>query len=426
MSVSVLILEDDDDKAIAIDRVVRSSASEARVVRVSDASAARLRLSQEVFTLLVLDIAVPPIRGRPVQDDAGLSLLDELELGRHLKMPMHIVGLTAHDSILKAVGSRFASRAVTLIRYDAAATDWEQALGARVWFMSRSDAGSAAETPSYGTDLAIVCALHDPELTAVLSNGWKWRPDRISGDPTIYYRAKFTAGTDQRSAVAAAACQMGMTASAVLAMKMIFQFRPRYIVMAGITAGRLGEVNGGDVIIANPTWDWGSGKIASAESGEDPVFSSSPGQLPLKPHAREICQFFASQADELGHIRRDWSTPPAWPLKLRVGPLASGSAVVEHAGTMAQIRGQHRKLIGVEMEGYAIHVAAEEAPEPQPTAIVAKGVVDFGVPGKDDELHAYAAYTSAQVVKRLAERYFWNALPDELLVRGQSAMRQPV
>ena len=37
----------------------------------------------------------------------------------------------------------------------------------------------------------------------------------------------------------------------------------------------------GDIIISDPTWDWGSGKIASKDGR--PVFLPSPHQLDLDP-----------------------------------------------------------------------------------------------------------------------------------------------
>lgn len=55
---------------------------------------------------------------------------------------------------------------------------------------------------------------------------------------------------------------MGMPAAASLAMKMIMTFRPAFVGMVGVAAGVKGRTNFGDVIAADPTWDYGSGKHA--------------------------------------------------------------------------------------------------------------------------------------------------------------------
>ena len=70
-----------------------------------------------------------------------------------------------------------------------------------------------------------------------------------------------------------------------------------------------------------------------------------------------------------------------------------------------QIRGQHRKTLGVEMETYGMFVAAEESPEPQPRCFSLKSVCDFADPSKDDAHQAYAAYTSAAALRAFCEGY---------------------
>jgi nucleoside phosphorylase len=412
VSLSVLVVEDNDEKYIAIAEVIESNADgSAAITRAGDLSAARGFLNSNQFDLLVLDIAVPPLPRRSAQPDGGVQLLEELEAGSHLRMPTHIVGMTAFEDVYAAAIPRFASRAVSLIRYDLTSNEWAAALATRVWFSLRAKSDEDQGRKGWNVDLAIVCALHDPELRAVLNNGWTWKPERRPNDPTVYYRASFSTTEGVKEAVAAAACQMGMTASAVLAMKMILQFRPQFIAMAGISAAQTGQANLGDVLVANPTWDWGAGKIVEGTDQGTTKYLSAPSQLPLKSALRERLQFFSGQNLALEQIRQSWPDPPTSVLRVRIGPVASGSAVVEDRATMDRIKQQQRELLGVEMEGYAVHVAAEEAPEPQPTAFVAKSAVDFGIPGKADTMQAYAAFTSARVIALFAEKYLWGSLP---------------
>lgn len=409
--IAVLIVEDDDTKFDAILKLVREAADEAVIQRAGELGTARRLLRATRFDLLILDIAIPTLAGRSASPDAGAQLLEELEHGDHLRMPTHIVGLTAFEDVVRDVGPRFASRTVSLVYYDPTSSDWSHALRSRVWFSLRTKAEESSAARRFETDLAIVCALPDPELRAVLRNGWTWTLDRKVGDPTVYHQARFTTRSGEKTAVAAAACQMGMTATAVLAMKMTLQYRPQYIAMAGITAAREGQASLGDILVANPTWDWGSGKISASSDGGESNYENAPSQLTLRASVRERLVYLAGQTSSLEAIRQAWHEPPVTGLRLLIGPVPSGSSVVQDDATMERIRKQHRKLLGVEMEGYGIHVAAEEAPDPQPTAFVMKSVVDFGVPGKNDVARSYASFTSARLLRLFAEEYLWGDMP---------------
>lgn len=88
-----------------------------------------------------------------------------------------------------------------------------------------------------------------------------------------------------------------------------------------------------------------------------------------------------------------------------IGPLASGASAVAEKSMSAEIAGQHRKLLGVEMEAYGILAAAEEATTPRPEAIVLKGVSDYLDETKDDSMQRCAAYTSAAVLGAFVSEY---------------------
>jgi len=81
--------------------------------------------------------------------------------------------------------------------------------------------------------------------------------------------------------------------------------------------------------------------------------------------------------------------------------MASGASVVAAREFAASIAGQHKDLLAIEMEGYAVMAAAECATAPAPIAIVIKSVCDFADAKKTDDWQAYAAYTSAAFADRL-------------------------
>lgn len=64
-----------------------------------------------------------------------------------------------------------------------------------------------------------------------------------------------------------------MTASSVLTLKMIHQFKPEYVVMPGIAAGTgtlaiSSDQEYGDVLLADSVWNYSNGKYVSPHMAE--------------------------------------------------------------------------------------------------------------------------------------------------------------
>jgi nucleoside phosphorylase len=193
-------------------------------------------------------------------------------------------------------------------------------------------------------------------------------------------------------------------------MKMINSFKPKYVAMTGITAGIKGKTQHGDIVVADPAWDWGSGKWVSSDGKL--TFSQAPHQLSLNTSLRSKFKLFSRNKAVMSQIKSDWmGDAPSYELVLHVGPLASGASVLADGKTIEEIRRQHRQLLGVEMETYGLYVAAEEAPSPKPQYFSIKSVVDFGDGEKDDKFQKYAAFTSTRALKYFTEMYL---LDDEL------------
>ncbi len=193
---------------------------------------------------------------------------------------------------------------------------------------------------------------------------------------------------------AAAAPRKGMPASAVLASKIITTFRPKYIAMAGITSGYSSKTNYGNVIAADPVWDWGSGKLINRDGKT--VFEPEPHQLDLEVDIRTQLKLMANDVTGLAHVRSEWQgEKPEHGLSVRVGPVASGAAVLRMTETHKRILQQHLGLLGIEMEAYAVFCVDQESTMPRPTVFSLKSVVDFADADKDDRYQKYGAYTSA-------------------------------
>jgi nucleoside phosphorylase len=197
---------------------------------------------------------------------------------------------------------------------------------------------------------------------------------------------------------------MGLTATAVLSTKIVSRYRPRYLIMAGIAAGIRGVTNIGDILVAETTWDYGSGKITNLIG--DKKFAPDPRSLTLDIEIKEIILQAKREGRFLDEIYRAWpGVKPSTVINVQVGPVLSGAAVVQDATVIESIKAQTRKLLGVEMETYAVFYSAYNSLKPRPIPISIKCVCDYADEDKNDNFQAYASFVSAHYIYRLALEY---------------------
>ena len=83
-------------------------------------------------------------------------------------------------------------------------------------------------------------------------------------------------------------------------------------------------------------------------------------------------------------------------LEARVGPMASGSSVIQDASVVQRIVSGNRKLLGLEMEAFGMYFTAHNWIKPCPKFLSVKAVCDFADLEKNDKAHSYAAFSSAE------------------------------
>lgn len=396
---NICIVDDDNEKRSAIRNVIEgSSGNESNIVEAASMSAAKGLLRGQEFDLLVLDIALPDLEGGEPSPSGGLELVDELLRSDRYNLPTHVVGITALDEVYDVAVERFGRELWSVLRYNRSSVEWSELLAARIRQLLR---GNQVGEQAFDYDLAIVTALREPELSAVLDLDWGWRTEDRPGDATRYHVGEYERrnGTTGR-VVAARAPRMGMPAAAALASKMGMQFRPKFISMVGICAGRTEDTNLGDIVVANPSWDYGSGKHALVDGRQ--VFEPAPHPFPLTTHVRGLVEEYEGEHEALNRFRSDFrgNKPPTMP-RLHIGPFASGAAVIARSEMMGEIKTQNRKLLAIDMEAYGVASAATELPKPQPDFLMLKGVSDFADEQKNDAYREYASYMSVQMLARL-------------------------
>jgi nucleoside phosphorylase len=400
----ILVVEDNSDKLRHVLNCLESvpGCVSDQIHSARDSQEAKRYLRENQYDLMILDISLPDRPESLPIPDGGIKLLEEvLDRDVYLK-PREVIGLTAFADVLEVAGRRFAEDLWLVIQYDPTEDAWAEQLRRKIRYLLLVK--RTGPIPDYGSYMCVVTALPEPEQAAVLGLAWDWQKLELPSDPTVYHRGSIIKNEQKQVIVTACAARMGLTATAILSMKMITHFQPRYLAMVGILAGIGGRCSLGDVIAADPCWDWGSGKYEI--KGRLHQFAAAPYQVNINSFLRSKLSLLSSKQSEFDEIRRDWKGPKVdTALRMHIGPVASGASVLEDPKVADSILQQHRKLIGIEMESYAVLAAADEAPLPQPKAFALKSVCDFADTQKNDDYQQYAAYTSAAALRVFVERY---------------------
>lgn len=402
--IKVLIVEDDEEKRSAVLAAIGlvPKSSTISITEVSTILDAKERMLTTTFDLCILDVRLPNRSNESPKPKGGVELANLVCSSPRYKRPKSIIALTAYEESRQETIDAFAGHNVVVLHYDRSVAGWEATIIGQIEQLLTNSLKSVEE---FDFDVCIITALQDPELNAVLRLEYGWISKQCPSDSKQFYEGSLTVHARTMRIAAMAAPQMGMAAASVLASRMIHEFKPRFLLMAGIAAGVRDEVAYGDILVADPSFDQDSGKIKDV----DGVSTFLPDPLPLRldPYMHEIVRSIMNDETSLGAIRTKWSGPkPEHVLRARLGPLATGATVLATDGSLEETRGNWRKLIGLDLETYGVFCAAEYFGSPKPLALSAKSVTDFADGNKDDKWREYASYTSASfidlVIKRIA------------------------
>ncbi len=401
----ILVVEDDINKLrnVVATLVEVDGVSLNDIAQVSDAVRAKRYLSDHQVDVIVLDLHLPDRIDLAPQPTGGIDFIRSIMSRPSFTVPTHVVALSGNsDALASAAGE--AGEIWGIIHYDVTTNVWRDQLKTRIRY-AQAAYRSMVRRPKAPRpcDIAIITAL-DEELAAIRRLPLEWQEHRLEGDGTIYFESKLEQDGKVAHLTAAAAGRMGMAATAVLASKIIDAYRPRFMCMAGLTGGIRGRVKLGDVLIADPSWDWGSGKYEVVDG--KPRFSADPQQLRISDDIRPQLMQASTDEDLLGRIRSSFpGTRPSHPLECHVQAVASGASVLGDEAVVEEIKLQNRKLHGVEMEIYGLMMAADTCANPRPIAFSAKSVSDYADTTKDDDYRPYANYVSANFIFEFAKRY---------------------
>lgn len=375
-----------------------------RVTLVGSADEVHRALSAERYDLLVLDILLPLYpTDEDVSHENSLQILHDINYGSEVIKPGKVIGITADVNAANAASEVFSQSTWSIISYSQTDDEWiHRILNCVKYIQLESEARPCVCAESPAVDLALLCALESPEFEELVKLPWNWSPARPIHDYLFVRDGWFEAGGKRITVAASFSTRMGMVESALKASIIISKLRPKVIAMTGICAGVSGKVKLGDVLFADPVWDFQNGK--HVKEGDDYKFKISPHHLPASYAMRTFVEQLRSDKGFLESLPSLYSEDCKYRTELKLGPVASGSAVLADGRIIQGIKDQQRDLIGVEMEIYGVYAAALTS-SPAPKYFALKGVCDFADTDKDDEAQRYAAYASARVLQKLFEEY---------------------
>jgi nucleoside phosphorylase len=271
---------------------------------------------------------------------------------------------------------------------------------------------SETSEADFDYDVAIICALEQPEFAAIVrafGGDGAWQEVGNRRFPHVYRAATLQTSSGRAlRVVGTTATSMGLTAAAIATSHLVLQFRPRLVAMVGIAAGtRAGNKQYGDVLVADPSVDYNSGKVVQADGIRE--FQPDPYPIGLNPRLRSVLLKFRGNPPVFEVIKGKWKgRAPVQPNRLHIGPVGAADQVIDDSSRVLEIQKNWRKLIGVEMETYGVYRACHESPEPKPRVVSFKCVCDFAAE-KSDSWQEYAAFVAAEFLVAFLKSE-WEAL----------------
>ena len=367
-------------------------------VAVCTADAVR-RLQDKQYDLMVLDIVIPHRADGDPDEQNSIDLLSRLDAAiGGIHRPRHVLPISANAQS-STVSEFFKGRPWGCIHYR---EDSDEALDNIETIARWIHAKVADEVRTSKCDVFIVTALEEPEFTALEAVFPEVGPlEPLDATQLVRYGQIDCNGRSITIGLGFAP-RMGPVASAVLCTKVLEILRPKLMLMSGICAAIGNKADIGDLVAADASWDWQSGKYVNKGSAD---FEIAPHQLNIPVKVQNI----------LLKMKRDdlfWATFYKEAISLRLnlpklvrGPVATGASVIADERVITKIREeQNKNVVGVDMETYAVYAACASA-DYNAGALSLKAVCDKANQEKNDRYQPFAAHVSAQAVKHLISKY---------------------
>ena len=397
--VSILFVDDNLDRIRSIKSTLPKG--KVKIEYVTTKNEALSQFANKIYDLAIIDIMLPDnLDAQNPNQKAGIELIKAFDR-RKINPPNYIIGVTSDEETFSEYEEFFNNRLFPIIKWNP--TDnfaWKDKINNNIEYLYSV---KYKNKRNLSVDIAIITAVED-EFTAVKNCYENWEELNIVSDPGTYFLTYSTSKNGKKySIILSLIPEIGLTSASNLTTKIINKFYPKKVFMVGICGGVKGTVKLGDLIIANTSWDYGSGKIKPV-NGKDVhyyEFEPSPHQISINPNYTSLKFSTVSIVKE---IVKEWNNHhldnPMNP-KVHIGPMPSGSSVICDEALFTEIiRPQHRKCLGIDMETYGVYYACTNSSNSSIEFLSIKSVSDFADEEKNDDYHEFCCYLSASFLKK--------------------------
>lgn len=395
MSLNILIVEDDDTKTNLLKKEIQNLKIVGLTIYVADCSSnARKYLSERDFDLLLLDLIIPSRVDDCSNYQNGIELLRQILEDNEFVVPRKIIGTTADLSAMKNCEADFRRFTTQIIFVSPEHHDWKFSLSSLITNLLNS------KPINNDYDICVISALRSPEQEEFLKLPYNWLPEEHLENGILIRRGEYIVNNKNLKIVSAHCSQMGIVSATFISQMMIQNFRPKILLMNGICGGIGDKIEIGDLVVADKSWDWQSGKYK-----EGGTFEIAPDQKDASSKLVSLAYSVTSQI--VNQYYEDYTGPkPDTKPKIYKGPMISGSAVVEDPNMHEMFKLQHRKAIGVDMECFGLYFISNTILEPKTEVLCIKAVSDLANREKNDHHQNFCSYISSMVLHETIVKYF--------------------
>lgn len=378
----ILIIEDDVEKLDEIENHIREKYAEnnPKITKSLNLSEACKEIRINSYDLIIFDIYLPDNANSTEIIDVSDTIL--CAFNESINYQSESIAITKLD--IKDVSNidRFNELAINVIQYQTSDDKWKSCLDYKI--------NKIISKINY--DFIILCALSGERKAYERTEAKIGDSRLIKGLDCIEIDISDSKG------LCVVPPKMGLVNMAITATKAIEYFQPKVVAISGICAGMKGVSNYLDVIVGDPCWEYGVGKYTEGK------FKTEPYQIPLEYDIQSKLKLLCEDSNTLKYIKQDLYDAALKDSKIKIAPIASGSAVVSDQNVMDAILEQHRKVSGVEMEMSAVYTSAQNSLL-KPKFFGAKAVVDLGDSDKNDDYHETGCILSARFVIAYLKQY---------------------
>ncbi|MFQ2227128.1 hypothetical protein ACK32Z_09520 [Aeromonas hydrophila] len=389
-----IIIVDDCDRKIEAIKLAFPSNSNTHIDIAKCSAEAQEYFSEKVYDFAIIDLALPKRKNESPRNDEGLDLIRSIYSFDWFKKPKKAIAITQHVDLADKYIDEFQELGVVLYNYDGT-NAISETIASQYEIINKTN-----KQIDYDFDALIITALDEEAKPFLKMNELEWSDYdcyAMSDTPIKVTNLSLEGNTKKIGLIILP--RMGLICSAITTTKSTINLRPKLVMMSGICAGVEDEVKLGDIIIANPVWEWQTGKWKGNN------FSFEPYQISIPPRVINA----AKRADLDSLLLKTWNhlehNKPLSPPNVFFGPLVSGSSVISNEQMINELKEQHRKLLGLEMEIFGMYAACSSAPLTT-DFIGIKSVCDYGNEEKADDFHHFCAEIAATATLEIMKSYF--------------------